>query len=335
LTDESRYGIITARFINYEDQRFMINSKGIIQNNKGISELLKNLKSDTNQYETLSKEEERRLIDEYVYKGKEDDLRIILARYNIRMVFHIAKKYCKNTRDFDNMIAMGLYGLVYAANRFDFYKQVTKKVKEPVMVLDKTDPLYGIDNDKCRKIQQLHLSTGKPIFITKEIPVFDELGEPVYVRFCTHAYSWIFKYVVDEFEKKSIIIDNNSISINDAVKIKNSTDNNMTMENYIENMLSPDYVDPKTMIDQISDGETTEIYKKIHEYVSQTNELTAVEKHIIIDTFYNNRKIKDLAEEYNTNSQAIINKKVKALQKIKNHLVKKYNIRNFSDISAV
>lgn len=308
----------------------MVNQKGVIQNNSGISELLKELKADKNQYKVLSRKEERNLIDEYVSKGKEDELRILLARYNIRVVFHIAKKYCKATCDFDNMVAKGLYGLVYAANRFDLYKQVVKKTTEPVMVLDKTDPLYGIDNEKCRLVQDTDEKTGKPIFKTTGTPLFDENGKPVYVRFCTHAYSWIFKYVLDEFDRKSAIIDNNSISLSNTVKI-HSNDTDQTMENYVGEMVSPDYTTPKTTIDYISDNETTDLYHKIHEYVSKTNELTAIEKNVIIGTFYNGRKIKDIANEYHMNSQVLINKKLNALKKIKKHLGKVYNINSLAD----
>lgn len=308
----------------------MVNQKGVIQNNSGISELLKELKADKNQYKVLSRKEERSLIDEYVSMGKEDELRILLARYNIRMVFHIAKKYCKATCDFDNMVAKGLYGLVYAANRFDLYKQVVKKTIEPVMILDKTDPLYGIDNEKCRYVQDVDKSTGKPIFKTTGTPLFDENGKPVYVRFCTHAYSWIFKYVLDEFDRKSAIIDNNSISLSNTVKI-HSNDTDQTMENYVGEMISPDYVTPKTTLDYISDNETSDMYRKIHEYVSNTNELTAIEKNVIIGTFYNGRKIKDIANEYHVNSQVLINKKLNALKKIRRHLSKAYNINSLTD----
>lgn len=309
----------------------MVNQKGIIQNNRGITELLRELKNDRNQYKVLSRKEERDLIDEYVAKGKEDELRILLARYNIRMVFHIAKKYCKATCDFDNMVAKGLYGLVYAANRFDLYKQVVKKTTEPVMVLDRDDPLYGIDNEKCGKVQGVDPETHKPLFNTVETPLFDENGSPVFVRFCTHAYSWIFKYVLDEFDRKSNIIDSNSISLSNVVRIHNSVDTDQTVENYIGDMLSPDYATPKNTLDYISEHETTDMYDRIRKYVSTTNELTAVEKGVIIGTFYNGRKIKDIANEYHINSQVLINKKLNALKKIRKHLGETYHINNLTD----
>lgn len=305
----------------------MINALGIIQNNNCVKQFLKDLKSDKHQYKTLNKKEERNLINKYLKENKEGELRELLTLHNIRMVFSIAKKYCKNTRDFDNMFAKGLYGLVIAANRFDFHEPV--KVK---FVIGSEPMLDYNGNPKIDK------KTGKPkerILYKKKTKINAFTCKPEPVKFCTYANQWIFKYIVDEFEQRSIHIDNNSISINAPVKIKNSFDNNQTMENYIEDMVSPDYHKNKPLVDVVSSNEARKFYDKIGEYLKETNELTSLEKEVIVDTYYNNMKVKDIAQKENINPQNITNIKKTALSKLKKFLSEKYNVNKINDIVEI
>lgn len=315
----------------------MINSRNIIQNNEAVGIFLENLKKDKRQYKTLTKVEERDMINKYLAENQEDELRKLLVMHNIRLVFSIAKKYCKDTRDFDNMMAKGLFGLTVAANRFNLFEPLTVKIQigtEPVMV---DNPAYKPDSpgDTPKMIKKVDPETGdivtKPVF-EKRIWINPETCKPDYIKFSTYANPWVFKYIVDEFERKSIIIDNNSISIDDDVKIRNSTDNNQTMENYIDGMLSPDYSRPKTVMDVISNKEAQEFYKNLDEYVKNTNELTAIERQIVVDTFYNRKKVREISAETSMNPQSVLLCKKSALEKIKNHIQKKYDINSHYDL---
>jgi len=304
----------------------MINSKGIIQNNKCVGEFLKNLKNGKTQYKTLTKLEERNLIDKYMSENREDELRQLLVLHNIRMVFSIAKKYCKDTRDFDNMLARGLYGLTYAANRFNLYEPIKIKVKVGARPVLSKEPPYKplVDEDSGFPIEEA-------VYINK-VRIDPITCKPDYIKFCTYANRWVFKYIVDEFGKKSIKIDNNSISIDDKVKIKNSFDNNQTMENYVDDMISPDYIQPKSLIEKVSDDDVSSFYKKIGTYLKETNELTALEKQIVYDTYYNNKKVREIAEATSENPQSILIKKQEALKKLKRYLTEQFNIQVMSDI---
>jgi RNA polymerase sigma factor (sigma-70 family) len=303
----------------------MINSRSMIQNNEAVGEFLKALKNDKRQYKTLTKSEERSMIDKYLAEDNEDELRKLLVMHNIRLVFSIAKKYCKDTRDFDNMMAKGLYGLVVAANRFNLFECVTVKVQtgeRPVMEKDSSE-------------QKIDPVTGEPVFepvFEKRVSINPLTCKPDYIKFSTYANPWIFKYVVDEFEHRSILIDNNSISIDDDVKIRNSTDNNQTMENYIDGMLSPEYSKPATVLENISNKEAEEFYANLGEYVKTTNELTAIEKQIIVDTFYNKKKVREISEEISMNPQSVLLYKKTALEKIKNHIQKNFDVNSHYDL---
>lgn len=304
----------------------MINNQGIIQNNSCITEFLRKLKSDKVQYKTLNKKEERAMIEKYVAENNEDELRKLLAMHNIRLVFSIAKRYCKRTRDFDNMVAKGLFGLVYAANTFRLFEPIKIKIQIGTSIVRNKKYPYNPIIDP-----ETGLEKTEPIYYEK-IKINSTTGKPDYVKFCTHANSWIFKYVMDEFNDSSIKIDNNSISVNDKVKIKNSSDNNQTMENYINNLVSLDYKAPKTSEQTIYDNDMGNFYGKINEFVQQTNELTSIEKKIIIDTYYNHKKTKDIAEEVELSAQNIVIAKKRALKKIKKFLTNRYNVSNMLEI---
>lgn len=315
----------------------MINSRSIIQNNEAVGEFLKNLKNDKRQYKTLTKAEERAMIDKHLAEDNEDELRKLLVMHNIRMVFSIAKKYCKDTRDFDNMMAKGLYGLTVAANRFNLFEPVTVKVQvgvEPVMVAN-PDCKPDSPENVPEMIKKVDPDTGgvvtKPVF-EKRVWINPETCKPEYIKFSTYANPWVFKYIVDEFERKSIIIDNNSISIDDDVKIKNSTDNNQTMENYIDGMLSPDYSRPKTVMDVISNKEAQDFYRNLGEYVKNTNELTAIERQIVVDTFYNRKKVREISAEISMNPQSVLLCKKSALEKIRNYIKKNFDLNSHRDL---
>jgi len=322
----------------------MINSMGIIQNNTSTTNFLKTLKESKTQYKLFTKEEERAFVDEYVekrldengneildtsdklykayteetdeekkknlyyrvrrvlnWKKPEEEFYNLLVMHNIRFVFNLSKKYCKNTKDYDNMIARGLYGLVKAANRFNPFEPMTKK-----------DP-----NDTKNKIV-----------------IFDSKGNTIPIKFNTYAKNWIFKYIVGEFLDKTLIyIDNNSDSLTSNVKIKNS-ESNQTLENYLDNMISPDCVIGKTFNEQIDFNETRGFYENIEDYLKTTNELTSLERDVIIDTYYNSMKAKDIAEKLCMPQSLIQTTKTKALRKLKDYVSREYHINSYSEMAS-
>lgn len=301
----------------------MVNSKGIVQNNDGVTKFLRDLKNDPKQYPVLSREKERSMIDEYMARGEEDELRKLLVMHNMRMVFNCAKHYCKSTVDYDNMIAKAAYGLVFAANRFNLYEKICDTHTEDMKTVVDGEEMTVIDWNTC-----------KPKQVEVKIPRTDSKGNVLYVRFCTYAHNWIMKYVREEFDmcKNFVKVDNNTSSMDAYVRIKNSDDSRQTLENYLEDKISPDYSRQKDIISVISSNEAEDFYKNIHKYIEETNELTSVEKQIIIDSFYNRKKINDISNELMMKPQSVMQKKVKALGKLKDYITSHYNVDNINDL---
>ena len=329
----------------------MINAKGIVQNNTSTDELLKYLKSSSKQYKILTYKKERELIEKYMrlvvdsdgkpvidhideeghvfYKydviGDVGELKQLLIMHHIKRVFNLSKKYAQYTRDFDDLIAKGMYGLVYATDRFGYFSAVMKPVMENGKV---------VMVPKMKNGEIYHNIKKEMVMIPKLYPVFEKDGiTPKYVKFITYATNWILKFLRDEFnDKQTVVIDNNSISLNDSPRIKNSTDHNQTYENTIENMLHPNY-HIKTFDDELSSNEVSRVCEGIYDYVmSEESNLSAIDKQIFVESFYNHKKTQDIADELEISTATIINKKKRILKSVKGMLKDKMGIENMNDI---
>ena len=65
----------------------------------------------------LSREEEQRYLE--LYKTGDVDAKNILIERNLRLVAHVVKKYMSTGRDMDELIAIGIVGLVKAVNTYN------------------------------------------------------------------------------------------------------------------------------------------------------------------------------------------------------------------------
>lgn len=65
----------------------------------------------------LTADEERYYLERY--RRGDEDAKNILIEKNLRLVAHIVKKYNNSGRDIDELIAIGIVGLVKAVNTFD------------------------------------------------------------------------------------------------------------------------------------------------------------------------------------------------------------------------
>lgn len=68
----------------------------------------------------LTAEEERYYLERY--RSGDENAKNILIEKNLRLVAHIVKKYNNAGRDIDELIAIGIVGLVKAVNTFDAQK---------------------------------------------------------------------------------------------------------------------------------------------------------------------------------------------------------------------
>lgn len=313
----------------------MINTRGIIQNNKTASDFIRTQRKYNKVYKILNKREEREMIERYVrlvldengnliynedfeckfeWIGDETELRLKLAMHNLQAVTQISTKHCQDTRDYDNMYAKGLYGLTRAANEFHPFKIITKTIG------------YNIDEN------------GKKVPI-REIK-YDEHGNYGFIKFNTFAQFWIFKYVMDEFYEKSVVIDNNSISLNEIVKGFHEN-KSLTLENFVHDYISPDIAPAKTVAQEVSSNEMTDLYNSIHNYIKTSDELSTLEKNILEETFYGeydyvrndgSMKTKRLSSVLKIPQQTILTEQTSALNKLNVYLKEEYGLESLSDI---
>lgn len=300
-----------------------------ISNNDSTTALIRFLKNSTEQYEVLDKEAERAMIDRYMAEDREDELRERLVLHNLRSVFSTAAAYCKKTRDFDNMVGKGLYGLVYASNIFDLYR--------PIMVPDpngETETVEKVDKDGNPVLDE----GGNPVMeeVVKKVPKVDKDGNVQYVKFITYAKPWIFKMIVDEFQVKQFKIDKASIPLDRAIvpndQGSSKTRSTATVENFIDNMVAPEYVKPLSSDELLAASECESIYGSIGDYVNSDSSLSSTERGIIVDTFWNRLSASEMSEKYNITQSSVASVKKRAMEKIRTFLRDKYNINKIGDI---
>ena len=300
-----------------------------ISNNDSTTALIKYLKSSSEQYDVLDKSEERSMIDRYMAEDKEDELREKLVMHNLRSVFSTAAAYCMKTRDFDNMVAKGLYGLVYASNMFDLYR--------PIMVPDMDSPPEMVPlkdengNDVVDADGNIQYREER-----RKVPKVDKAGNIQYVKFITYAKPWIFKMIVDEFQIKSFKIDKNSIPLDRSMvpheEKDGSSKSSATVENFIDGIVAPEYVRPLSSDEILSASECETIYGKIGEFLASSEALSATEKGIIVDTFWNELSVTEMSEKYNLKQSSVASVKKKAMEKIRDFLKVRYNINKIGDL---
>lgn len=313
----------------------MINTRGIIQNNKTASDFIRTQRKYNKVYKILNKKEEREMIERYVrlvldengkpiynkdfecefeWIGDETELRLKLAMHNLQAVTQISTKHCQDTRDYDNMYAKGLYGLTRAANEFHPFKLITKTIG------------YNVSEN------------GKKVPI-REVK-YDEHGNYGFIKFNTFAQFWIFKYVMDEFYEKSVDIDNNSISLNEIVKGFHEN-KSLTLENFVNDYISPDIAPIKTVSQEVSSNEMSDLYNSMHNYIKTSDELSILEKNILEETFYGEYdyvrndgsiNVKRLSSVLKIPQQTILTEQISALNKLKGYLKEEYGLESLSDI---
>ena len=152
------------------------------------------------------------------------------------------------------------------------------------------------------------------------------------IKFCTYAYIWIKKYMTMNFYGKQVEVDKRSMSLNLATSLKNNNGNDVTFENYVN-----EYVDPCVRINsisqQLSSNEQIELCKSLMNELDNDNSLSATDKAIFVDIFYNKEKPRDLAEKYGKELKDIALIKNSVLSKFKSILQNEYQIQHYSDIS--
>ena len=249
----------------------------VIRNNQNTTDLCNKLKSAAKQYPTLSKAQERDLIEKY--KDDRETLNKLLFMHNIRCVFNCAKKYISKTADFDNLVQEGMRGLGEAAVRFD---------------------------------------------ITKD------------VKFITYATIWVLKYMRATFYGKQVEVDMRSTSLNAKLDsdLKSNNGNEVTFENFVNEFIDPSVCQPKSITEELSAHEQTEICEALMKHMNDDSSLSATDKNVFYELFYNQEKPRSVAEKYSISMSEVNDIKKKILSKFKDVLHNEYAVDSYSDLAA-
>ncbi len=89
-----------------------------ITNNGNITRFIAEMMSNSKEFKPFTAKEEREFIKNNI--NNPDVIRSELIKRNIRLVISMSKKYSLTTSSYDDLIQNGFYGLVKAAEKFDF-----------------------------------------------------------------------------------------------------------------------------------------------------------------------------------------------------------------------
>ena len=155
------------------------------------------------------------------------------------------------------------------------------------------------------------------------------------IKFCTYAYIWIKKYMTMNFYGKQVEIDKRSMSLDmpSLCTSRSSSGNDVTLENYVNEYIEPTYNSVKTISEELSANEQKEICKSLMDELEQDNSLSATDKAMFIDMFYNREKTRDIADKYGVTPADVNNVKGLVLSKFRDILNHTMNITSYSQLS--
>lgn len=155
------------------------------------------------------------------------------------------------------------------------------------------------------------------------------------VKFITYATPWVRKKVLERFYNKANEVIKRSTSLNSPLAGANNKLNDsdgVEFENYVNDYIDPSVSTIKTIRHQLSANEQSNICSKLYEELENSTALSAMEKQIFTDIFYNREKTKDIQRKYHIDSKEIFEIKTKVLSYMRESLESNYGIHAFSDI---
>ncbi len=157
------------------------------------------------------------------------------------------------------------------------------------------------------------------------------------VKFITYATIWVRKYVLMNFYGKQVEVDKRSSSLNAKIDsgLKSNNGNEVTFENFVNECIDPSCYKPKTINEELSSNEQIDICKNLILHMNNDTSLSATDKSIFIDIYYNRKKPSEVAEEYKISTGDITDIRKRILTKFKTILHNEYNINSYADIAAM
>ncbi|MCI6006664.1 MAG: RNA polymerase sporulation sigma factor SigK, partial [Ruminococcus sp.] len=136
------------------------------------------------------------------------EARNILVEHNLRLVAHIVKKYYTGTNDYDDLLSVGVVGLIKAINTFDATK--TQRLSSYASICIQNEILMMFRNNKKAQ-QEISLSEsvdsdkdGNNLVLMDVIAVDDDIVEKIDTKFKSEKLQQYINEELDEREKTVI-----------------------------------------------------------------------------------------------------------------------------------
>lgn len=136
------------------------------------------------------------------------EARNILVEHNLRLVAHIVKKYYTGTNDYDDLLSVGVVGLIKAINTFDAAK--TRRLSSYASICIQNEILMMFRNNKKTQ-QEISLSEsvdsdkdGNNLVLMDVIAVDDDIVERIDTKFKSEKLQQYINEELDEREKTVI-----------------------------------------------------------------------------------------------------------------------------------
>ena len=154
------------------------------------------------------------------------------------------------------------------------------------------------------------------------------------VKFITYATTWVMKKVLERFYNKGNEVVKRSMSLDAPAKSSSKINDNddASFESYVNEYIDPSVSSIKTFQQQLSMNEQTQICADLYRDLENDTSVSAKEKKIFTELFYNKEKSSDVQLMYDVSAKEISIIKRKILSKMKDNLETHYGIHSFSDI---
>lgn len=155
------------------------------------------------------------------------------------------------------------------------------------------------------------------------------------IKFCTYCVAWVRKYILAHFYGRQVELDRATTSLNSPTIMngsKTSDGSAATFENFVN-----DYIDPTCTLDhsiesEISANEQITICKRLYDEIEHDSSLSATDKAVFTDAFFNKEKTRDIADKYSIDIDAVTEIKTRILGKCKTILHDQFHITDISDV---
>ena len=151
------------------------------------------------------------------------------------------------------------------------------------------------------------------------------------IKFITYAFPWVRKYILADFYRKGIEIDNASISLN-SFSNTSKDDNGTPLEDFVTSYLDPVCDTVPSTQDTLSSLDYNELCSSLFQTMDADTSLSATDKEVFKDLFYSNDSPRTIAVNYGLTVSDVNTIKKRILGKFREKLESSYNITSFSEI---